>query len=124
MVNCIVVDDDPDIVDLFCDLLELSNVKILAKGYDGADAIELYEQFKPNVLFIDLAMPKYDGRYAIKNIRSLHPNAKIIVLTGDSGKDQQHLLNELKVDFILHKPFNMHTIKESITVTLLKSCTQ
>jgi len=115
MVSCVVIDDDPDIVSLFCDLLEISNVEILAKGYDGTDAVKLYDQFHPDVLFIDLSMPKYDGIYAIKNIRSLYPDAKIIVLTGDSYDDRFYLLDMLKVDFILHKPFNMHTIKELIT---------
>ena len=54
MVNCVVVDDDPDIVDLFCELLELSNVQVLAKGYDGKRAVELYEKFKPDALFVDI----------------------------------------------------------------------
>jgi DNA-binding response OmpR family regulator len=124
MVSCVVVDDDPDIVDLFCELLEMSNVEILAKGQDGLEAVELYDKFQPDVIFTDLSMPKHDGIYAIKNIRSIHPHAKIIVLTGDSSDDQSHLLNTLKVDFILHKPFNMRTIRESITIALLKSSVQ
>ena len=121
MVSCVVVDDEPDIVDLFCELLELSKVEILGKGYDGSEAIKLYTEFKPDVLFVDLLMPNYDGIYAIKNIRNLYPNAKIIVLTGDSGNNEPYLRNTLNVDYILHKPFNMHTIRESITVSLLKS---
>jgi len=124
MVSCIVVDDDPDVVDLFCELLEMSNIEIRAKGHDGLEAVKLYDQFQPDVLFIDLSMPKYDGIYAIKNIRSVYPHAKIIVLTGDSGDNQSYLLDSLKVDFILHKPFNMRTIKESITITLLSSSIQ
>ena len=124
MVSCVVVDDDPDIVDLFCELLEMSNVEILAKGHDGLEAVDLYDKFQPDVIFTDLSMPNHDGIYAIKHIRSVHPNAKIIVLTGDSSDDQSHLLNTLKVDFILHKPFNMRTIRESITVALLKSSVQ
>jgi len=121
MVNCVVVDDDPDIVELFCELLKLSNVQILAKGYDGKQAIELYDKFKPDTLFVDISMPKYDGIYAIKHIRESHPNAKIIVLTGDSGENISHLKDSLKVDFVLHKPFNMKTIREAVTVMLLES---
>ena len=121
MVSCVVVDDDPDIVDLFCELLELARVEILAKGNNGKQAVKLYEQFQPDVIFTDLSMPKYDGIYAIENIRNQYPDSKIIVLTGDSDDVQTHLLEELKVDFVLFKPFNMHTIKESITVTLLNS---
>jgi len=102
----------------------MSNVKIIAKGQDGLEAVKLYDKFQPDVIFTDLSMPKYDGIYAIKNIRSMHPHAKIIVLTGDSSDSKSFLLDTLKVDFILHKPFNMRTIRESITIALLKSSVQ
>ena len=121
MENCVVVDDDPDIVELFCELLELSMVQVVAKGYDGKQAVELYEKFKPDALFVDISMPEYDGIYAIENIRKSNPEAKIIVLTGDSGDNSPYLRNSLKVDFVLHKPFSMRTIKEAITVMLLES---
>jgi len=120
MVSCVVVDDDPDIVDLFCELLELSKMEVLAKGHDGKQAIELYEKFKPDVLFVDLSMPKFDGEYAIKNIHSSHPNAKIILLTGNSG-DESYLCQTLKVYHVLHKPFDMRLIREWVTVALLDS---
>lgn len=121
MVNCVVVDDDSDIVDLFCELLESSNVQVLAKGYDGKQAVELYDKFKPEILFVDISMPLYDGIYAVEHIHKSHPNAKIIILTGDSGDNSSYLHDSLKIDFVLHKPFNMRTIKEAITVTLLQS---
>ena len=124
MISCVVVDDDPDIVDLFCELLELSKIEIMGKGFDGSEAVKLYDKFKPDVLFVDLSMPKYDGIYAINNIRSLYPNAKIIVLTGDEGNNNLYLRETMKVDYILYKPFNMHTIKEAITVSLLKSSSE
>ena len=120
MISCVVIDDDPDIVDLFCEMLELSRIEVLAIGYDGEEAVKLFDQFHPDVLFTDLSMPKYDGIRAIKEIRNQYPDAKIIVLTGDSGNSHSYLLDELQVDFILHKPFDMHAIKESITVTLLE----
>lgn len=118
MVSCIVVDDDIDIVDLFCELLEMSNVQVLAKGYDGQQAVELYEKFEPDVLFIDLSMPKFNGEYAISKIRVSHPNAKIILLTGDF-ENESVLCKNVNVDHVLHKPFNMRSIREFITISLL-----
>ena len=124
MVSCVVVDDDPDIVDLFCELLEISRVEVLGKGSDGSEAVELYKKFKPDVIFVDLSMPNYDGIYAVTNIRSMYPDARIIVLTGNAGRDERSLHEKHKVDYVLHKPFNMHTIRESITVSLLKSSSE
>lgn len=118
MVNCIVVDDDPDIVDLFCELLEMSNIQVLAKGHDGKQAIELYEKFKPDILFIDLSMPEFDGEYAIRNIRNSYPHAKIILLTADS-ENESKLCKNLNTDHVIHKPFNMRSIREFVTIALL-----
>ncbi len=118
MVSCIVVDDDIDIVDLFCELLDMSNVQVLAKGYDGQQAVELYEKFEPDVLFIDLSMPKFNGEYAISKIRVSHPNAKIILLTGDF-ENESVLCKNVNVDHVLHKPFNMRSIREFVTISLL-----
>lgn len=119
MVNCVVVDDDSDVVEAFCDYLETTGVKILAKGKDGADAVELYKKFKPDVLFVDLSMPKYDGVYAITNVRAMDPLAKIIVVTAYTDADKHFLLDTLKVNQIIYKPFNMHLIKEAVTIALL-----
>jgi CheY-like chemotaxis protein len=119
LVSCIVVDDNEDIVEAFCDLLELAGVKIFAKGYDGAEAVKLYEKFQPDILFVDLSMPKYDGFYAIENIRAKYPDVKIIVVTGNTGADEPYLRNTLKVKHIIYKPFNMRLIKESVQIALL-----
>jgi len=123
MVSCIVIDDDPDIVKLFCELLEVSKIDVLAKGNDGKQAVELYDKFKPDVLFVDLSMPNFNGEYAIKNIRGSYPDAKIILLTGDS-ENESHLQETLKADHVLHKPFNIRTIRECVTIALLDSASK
>ena len=119
MISCVVVDDDRDILDAFCDYLQRSGLEILATGTNGFDAVCLFEQFKPDVIFIDLEMPKFDGFYAVKNIRNSYPAAKIIVVTADKDTDASYLLDKLHVTQIMYKPFNMHMVKEIVTIALL-----
>ncbi|WP_255486576.1 response regulator transcription factor [Candidatus Nitrosotenuis sp. DW1] len=69
MITAIVIDDDIDTVDVFCDYLEIVNVKVLGRGYNGKEAVELYRKHNPNVVFLDLMMPDYDGFYALEHIR-------------------------------------------------------
>lgn len=114
MVNCIVIDDDQDIVETFCDLLYLINVDVLATGNNGKDAVELYEKHTPDIVFTDLQMPDYDGFYAVENIKDRNLNSKIIIVTGDSNARDSYLFNSLNV-FVINKPFDMHTIKQAIT---------
>ncbi|EGG42339.1 CheY-like receiver [Candidatus Nitrosarchaeum limnium SFB1] len=114
MVNCIVIDDNSDIVKVVCELLEMIKVKVLATGTDGLQAVELYKKHRPNIIFIDLSMPKFDGFYAISKIREFDPNSKIVAVTADLKADEYVLLNSLKPNTILYKPFNTKTLMQTI----------
>ncbi len=61
MVNCILIDDDPDIVEIFSELLHVIGIDILATGNDGKSAVELYKKHTPDLILTDLQMPRYDG---------------------------------------------------------------
>ena len=115
MVSCIVVDDNSDIVGVVCELLEMIKVKVLATGSDGLQAVELYKKHSPDLIFVDLLMPRYDGFYAIGKIREFDPNSKIVAVTSDLKADEYVQLNLLKPNYILYKPFNT---KELIQVVL------
>lgn len=117
MINptAIVIDDDRDNVDLFCEYLELINIKILGRGYDGKDAVELYAQYKPDIVFLDLLMPNYDGFYALENIRALDPDAYVVVITAVVDKEDKVKFEKTKPNHIIHKPFDQEQIIEVIS---------
>lgn len=114
MVSCVIIDDNQDIVDVFCDLLNLIGLDVLATGTDGMDAVKLYEKHRPDLIFIDLLMPRYDGFYAIKNIKDADPNAKIVVMTGDLTMNESDLLDSHKVTMVIYKPFDVYKIKQIV----------
>ena len=113
MVNCIVIDDDKDIVNIFSELLKLNKIDVLATGNNGKEAVELYEQCKPDIVFTDLNMPKYDGNYAIDKIKEKYPNSKIIIMTGDINAKNESIFKVLKIP-VINKPFNIHEIKQLV----------
>jgi CheY-like chemotaxis protein len=115
MVNCIVIDDDQDTVKVFCEILSMIGLDVLATGTDGMEAVELYERHKPDLIFVDLLMPKYDGFYAIERIRDIDPDAKIVIVTGDLRAGESYLLDSFNVTAVIYKPFDMHTIKRVLT---------
>ena len=119
MVSCIVVDDDETILSVFCELLKMLSVDVLSTAQNGFDAVKKYEQFKPDVIFLDLVMPEYDGFYAIEKISQHDPNAKIIVVTGYLEQSESELLNVFPVSEIIYKPFDINQIKNAITNALL-----
>ncbi|WP_299292144.1 response regulator [Nitrosopumilus sp.] len=114
MVNCIVVDDDQDLVEIFCELLEILQVPVLGTGNNGQDAVNLYTQHKPEIIFTDLNMPEFDGLYAIEKIKEMNLNAKIIAVTGNYDVSHAYLFDALNVG-VVHKPFDVQKLKQAIT---------
>ena len=100
MGNCIVVDDNQTIIGVFCELLDIIGFDVLATGVNGMDAVKLYEKYHPDLIFVDMRMPKYDGFFAIRNIRNQAPYSKIVVTSGEITTDDCHLLEDpLKILF-------------------------
>ena len=119
MVNCILIDDDQDIVDVFSELLHMIDMDILATGNDGKDAVELYKKHKPDLVLIGLQMPRYDGYYAVENIKDVDSTAKFIIITGDLNARNSPLLNLFNIP-IIRKPFDINRIKQTITDIFLQ----
>ena len=113
-ITAIVIDDDLDTVELFCEYLEIKGIHVLGKGYDGREAVELYQKLKPQIVFLDIMMPHYDGFYAAEEIRKVDPNAKIIMITADLTSDTSHRLEELRVPAI-YKPYEFDDIMTTVS---------
>lgn len=114
MVTAIVVDDDKDTVDVFCDYLEIKQVRVVGKGYNGKDALELFQLHRPDVVFLDLMMPEYDGFFALEKIRKIDPAAKIVIITADLRADTEAKLNQLKPTEIFIKPYDIERIAKML----------
>jgi len=114
MVSCIVIDDDQDIANVFSELLKINKIDVLATGKDGKEAVKLYEQHKPDIVFTDLDMPIYDGHYAVEKIKGNYPDSRIIIITGDINAQNTDIFKVLKIP-VINKPFDIHKIKQIIT---------
>jgi CheY-like chemotaxis protein len=110
MTTAIVIDDDSDTVDVFCDYLKIKGVQVLASGHNGKSAVELYQKHKPDVIFLDLMMPEYDGFYALENIRKIDPASKIIVITADLRDETAKKLADLNPTEVFIKPYDIDKI--------------
>ena len=112
--TAIVIDDDDDAVELFSDYLENKGVKVVGKANDGKEGFELYKKLKPDVVFLDVIMPKYDGFYTLSKIREINPEAKIIMVTGDFSPETKKKLKEMKATDIIYKPYDEKAIDKVI----------
>lgn len=69
-----IVDHEPD-------------MEVVAEAKDGQQAVDYYRQHQPDVVLMDLQMPKLEGTEAIIQIRAEFPNARIIILTTYKGDE-------------------------------------
>ena len=64
------------------------------------------------VVAMDVMMPNYDGFYALKEIRKIDPDAKVIMLTADLTLDTEKRVKELKASAITYKPYEIDSLIE------------
>ena len=110
MIRAVVVDDDKDALQLFSELLISNGIKIVGKGHNGQDAVFLYQKLKPDILFLDVLMPVYDGIYAVKKIRDTYPESIIVAIFDKLSVGKEIELTRLKPSAIIKEPIDVDDI--------------
>jgi NarL family two-component system response regulator LiaR len=94
-IRVLVVDDHAVVREGLRTFLELQDgIEIAGEAADGREAIEAAERLRPDVVLMDLVMPRLDGLEAMRSLRGRAPGARVIVLT--SFLDDDKLLPALR----------------------------
>jgi len=81
MRTALIVDDHPFIRMAIKVLLEKEGFKVVAEADNGVDAVQLARELAPDLIVMDLNIPRLDGLEAIKRLTDLHLSSKLVVLT-------------------------------------------
>jgi NarL family two-component system response regulator LiaR len=88
-IRVLVVDDHTVVRDGLIALLSAEpGMEIVGSGSDGIEAVKLAKELKPDVILLDLVMPRMDGVQAIQEIKLEQPDARILVLTSFAENHQ------------------------------------
>ena len=90
----------------------------MGEAADGAQAVTMYKELKPDLVTMDITMPEMDGITALKNIRAENPNA-VVIMCSAMGQ-QAMVIDAIQAgakDFIV-KPFQADRVLEAISKNL------
>ena len=119
MANRILIVDDAAFMRMMIrDILTKNGFEVCGEASDGLQAIEKFKEVQPDLITMDITMPEMDGIHALKEIKKLDPNAKVIMC---SAMGQQAMVIDAiqagAKDFIV-KPFQADRVIEAIKKTL------
>lgn len=110
----LIVDDAAFMRMMIKDVLTKNGFQVIGEAENGAKAIEKYKELQPDLTIMDITMPEVDGIQAVKEIKKIDPNAKIIMC---SAMGQQSMVIEAiqagAKDFIV-KPFQADRVIEAV----------
>ena len=87
-MRVLLVDDHALVRDGIASLLEANNIDVVEEACDGFEALEKARQLNPDIILMDINMPRCNGLEATRFIKAEMPQIKIIILTA-SGDDYQ-----------------------------------
>ncbi len=112
-IKRILVVDDSAMVHKLMDRY-LIGYEIVGYAKDGKEGIELFHKHRPDLTFMDITMPVVDGISAIKGIKQIDPDAKIVMLSAMADEEIVEEAKGLGVVTFLQKPFNKDTLQRTI----------
>ena len=113
-INILIADDHPIFRDGLRRLLEAEpGLKVIGEACDGAEAVKMARELKPDILLLDLAMPKHPGLEALRDLGSGQQSVRVILLTAAAEKQQIVEALQLGARGVV--------LKDSATQLLLKS---
>lgn len=96
------------------DVIAMIGTPTILEASDGEKAIEIYKENKPDLVFLDIVMPKKDGNIAIEEIMAFDKDAKIIIVSSVGTQSQLKCALEAgAIDFI-QKPIDKSRITDAV----------
>lgn len=114
MGRILIVDDTLFMRTLLKNILFSGGHAIVGEAGDGDEAIEKYKELKPDLVTMDVVMPKMNGIEALKAIKAMDPNARVIMCTAVGQEQMVKLAIKSGARGYVVKPFQAPKVLEEI----------
>lgn len=97
------------------DIISTLGSPVFIEAVDGQDAIDKYKESKPDLVFLDIVMPKKDGNAAIKEIMEFDSEANIIIASSVGTQSQLKLALEAGAKDFIQKPLDKDQVLKVVS---------
>lgn len=118
MPGILIVDDAAFMRMMIKDILTKNGFEVVGEAENGAVAVEKYKSLKPSLVVMDITMPEMDGIEAVRRIKEIDPDARIIMCSAMG--QQAMVIDAIQAgarDFIV-KPFQPDRVVEAVKKAL------
>ncbi len=114
MASILIVDDSKYLRLMIKKIVKRHGHEVVSECGDGKEAVENFKKFNPDLVTLDVVMPKQNGLLALKDIMTINPNARVVIVTalGHEPLIRQALKLGAK-DFVI-KPFKVEQLVQAI----------
>ena len=112
-MKLLIVDDEAEICDFLKSFFEERNYEVKTAS-SGQTALQLVEQFKPQVVLLDIKMPGMDGIQTLGNLKKKFPRIKVIMVTALETRDKIEECLRLGADNYITKPLSLEYLENDV----------
>lgn len=110
MAKVLIVDDSRTSRKVLRGILEEGGHEIIDEASNGQEGVQKFQASKPDIVTMDITMPVLDGMEALKMIKALKPDAKVVMVTAAGQKNKMIDCIKLGANEFLTKPFDKEEI--------------
>ena len=122
-INVAIADDNQRTVEMMTELLEQeSDIEVIASADDGEEALRIIKEKQPDVVLLDIIMPKLDGIGVLERLQTEDLSKRpIIIMVSAMGQENVcEEAMELGASYFILKPFDLRTIIKQIKQAKIK----
>ena len=111
----LITDDLQFMRQILKDILERNGFSVAAEAVDGQDAVQQYIRFRPDLVLMDITMPRMDGIQALQRIMETDPRARVVMCSALG--QEKYIIRSIQLgarDFVV-KPFSEERIVSALT---------
>lgn len=114
MAKILIVDDSRTSRKMLRNILESNGHEIIDEAVNGQEGVQKFQALKPDVVTLDITMPVVDGVEALKMIKALDPESKVVMVTAAGQKNKMIECVKAGANEFLTKPFEQQEIVDVI----------